>query len=256
MAKPARGGNGKFASGGKHNDGATDGVDGAASGATGGTGQPGGGSGDADGSGASGIIEPTRIGNGHDNGNGGSDGGPDGGTRRGRGRPPGSRTRSQKSEISVTTLAGVIAFAHVGLAAAFKAPAWELDDGEAKRLADAAKAVLAHHDTPEISGYAMDWVGLIIACGTVYGPRVAAMRARPVTARPAPPRPAPATPANDPPPAQPGALPTGLDALPHAPPGMEDRPPSAPLADKPTTKTVLVDAPDGSGRKISMEVPG
>jgi hypothetical protein len=246
----------KPANGVNVNGGKTGSGDGAAS-ATGSDSIPGGGSGDGSGDGASGIIEPTRVSGGNGDGNGSGDGGTDSSPRRGRGRPPGSRTRPQKSEISVTTLAGVIAFAHVGLAAAFKAPAWELDDGEAKRLADAAKAVLAHHDTPEISGYAMDWVGLIIACGTVYGPRFATLR----RARPAPqatqrPQAPPATPANQPPPARPDALPTGLDALPHAPPGMQDRPPAAPISEAPTTKTVLVDAPDGSGRKISMEVPG
>lgn len=96
-------------------------------------------------------------------------------------------------------MAEVIAFAHVGIATVFKNDAWSLDDAESRKLADAAAKVLRHHDTPAFSAYAMDWIGLLMVAGNVYGPRVAvtmAARAKPVQ-RPAQAR-APGQPGREP----------------------------------------------------------
>lgn len=77
----------------------------------------------------------------------------------------------------------MIAFAHVGIATILKNDAWALDDGESKRLAEASAKVLRHHDTPAFSAYAMDWIGLLMVAGNVYGPRIAvSMAARPASA--------------------------------------------------------------------------
>lgn len=129
------------------------------------------GSGDNSGDGDGGNVISPKLGNGDgtDNGDGGTGGGE---PRRGRGRPAGSATK-KKAEISVTSLAEVIAFAHVGIATVFKNDAWALDEGESKRLAEAAAKVLRHYDTPAISAQAMDWIGLLMVAGNIYGPRIA-----------------------------------------------------------------------------------
>lgn len=188
--------------------------------APGGDGQPGGGSGDGSGGDGDSVIRPTLNGNGDGNGDGDSAAG-NGEPRRGRGRPRGSGTGQKKSEISVTTLAEVISFAHVGIAAIVKNDVWSLDDGEAKRLADAASKVLRHYDTPAFSAQAMDWVGLIMAAGSIYGPRVAAARSM---------KPAPQ-------PARPTAR-------------QEPQPPTAEQGDG----YVTVTDPLGSGRQIRVQV--
>ncbi len=172
--------NGRFA---KSTDGVSDnGGSGQGSGDTGtGSDNASGGSGNGGSGDGSGIVQPTLDGAGNGNGDGNSDTGGD--TRARRGRPPGSRTRAPKAEISVTTLAEVISFAHVGIATIFKNDAWSLDDGESRRLADAAAKVLKHHDTPAFSAYAMDWIGLLMVAGNVYGPRIAVTVARNSTPR-------------------------------------------------------------------------
>ncbi len=166
MAKPARGSGGKFTAGVSNDGGSGEGGSDTGSGGNGNdSGSGDGGSGDGN------VIRPTLNGGG--DGDGGGDGGPGSGeTRRGRGRPRGSASRP-KTQLDVTTLSEVIAFAHVGLAAMLQNDAWTLDDGESKKLADAAARVLKHHDTPAFSAYAMDWLGLVMVAGNVYGPRVA-----------------------------------------------------------------------------------
>ena len=176
MARQARGSGGNITAGVSANGGSGQGD------APGGSG-PGDGSGDGGGDGDGSIIRPSLSGNGdgNDNGDGGT-----GGDRPKRGRPAGSRTREKKAEISVTTLAEVIEFAHVGLAAVLSDDAWTLDSGECDKLASAAQKVLRHHDTPAFSAYAMDWLGLLMVAGKIYGPRVAHAAAKPPRSTPQP----------------------------------------------------------------------
>lgn len=166
MARKARSGAANNSNGVDGNGGNSEGANAAPGGS-----EPGGGSGDGGSGGDSGDVISPKLGNGDgtDNGDGGT------GTsepRRGRGRPAGSRTQ-KKAEISVGTLADVIAFAHVGLASVLKNDAWALDETECKRLADASAKVLRHYDTPAISAQAMDWIGLLMVAGNIYGPRIA-----------------------------------------------------------------------------------
>lgn len=63
------------------------------------------------------------------------------------------------------------------LAAAVKTPELELDKTEAELLAKNIAAVNAHYGKV-IDPKIMAWTGLIMACGTVYAPRVAAIRLR------------------------------------------------------------------------------
>lgn len=63
------------------------------------------------------------------------------------------------------------------LAAAVKTPELELDKGEGKLLAENIAAVNAFYGKV-IDPKIMAWTGLIMACGKVYAPRVAAISLR------------------------------------------------------------------------------
>lgn len=66
---------------------------------------------------------------------------------------------------------------HVGLASATKTPELELEDKEADTLAQATARVLEEFDfTPSPKTQAI--VGLIVACGTIYGPKAYAVKMR------------------------------------------------------------------------------
>lgn len=64
--------------------------------------------------------------------------------------------------------------AHAGLASAFNAPTLLITDEEAKKIADASQRVARHYKLPSIASETKDWIGLIVALGTVYGPRITA----------------------------------------------------------------------------------
>lgn len=64
--------------------------------------------------------------------------------------------------------------AHVGLSMAFRNPDLELADNEGERLANAIRPVLELYDIPEISAPVQAWLGLIMCCGAIYGPRISA----------------------------------------------------------------------------------
>lgn len=63
---------------------------------------------------------------------------------------------------------------HAGLAVAFNAPKLELDATEGEKLAGAVEKVLRHYNLPDVASETKDWLGLIICCGAIYGPRMAA----------------------------------------------------------------------------------
>lgn len=64
--------------------------------------------------------------------------------------------------------------AHVGLALAFRNPDIELADSEGEKLSNAIARVLRHYDIPDIASETKDWIGLIMCCGAIYGPRISA----------------------------------------------------------------------------------
>lgn len=64
--------------------------------------------------------------------------------------------------------------AHVGLAVAFRSPDLELAETEGEKLAAAVQKVARHYDIPDIASETKDWIGLIICCGSIYGPRISA----------------------------------------------------------------------------------
>lgn len=64
--------------------------------------------------------------------------------------------------------------AHVGLAMAFRAPDLEIHETEAEKLSAALTKVMRHYDIPDIASETKDWIGLIICCGSIYGPRISA----------------------------------------------------------------------------------
>lgn len=62
------------------------------------------------------------------------------------------------------------------LAAIAKVPELELDQSEADALARAVANVARHYNL-KASSKAVDWTGLIMCIGTVYGSRAVAIRA-------------------------------------------------------------------------------
>jgi hypothetical protein len=64
--------------------------------------------------------------------------------------------------------------AHVGLSVAFRSPDLELAETEGEKLAAAVQKVARHYDIPDIASETKDWIGLIICCGSIYGPRISA----------------------------------------------------------------------------------
>jgi hypothetical protein len=63
-------------------------------------------------------------------------------------------------------------------AAFLKVPELELTEGEAKKLGDAAQAVMSYYTDAEIPEEVMLWSNLVMAAGTVYGPRFVAYKIR------------------------------------------------------------------------------
>lgn len=96
-----------------------------------------------------------------------------------RGRKPGTKNSTQKAAnpVTVTGLEKVLYAIHATAASALKAPELELDQTEARNLAEAVAEVQRHYNAV-IDPKMMAWIGLFGVAGTIYGPRVAAMRIR------------------------------------------------------------------------------
>ncbi len=82
-----------------------------------------------------------------------------------------------ENEAGVEALTRALAIVHLGLSVATKTPELALEDQEANTLAIATKNVLVEFDIrpdPKIEAV----FGLIVAAGTVYGPKVYFIRER------------------------------------------------------------------------------
>lgn len=114
------------------------------------------------------TINPAAIGN--DTGSG-DDGGS--GTEQPRAKRA-YRARGSKTPLDLGDFADILIMAHAGFATALNAPNINLTDDEAKRIADATQRVARHYNFPGMAVQTKDWIGLIVALGSVYGPRVTA----------------------------------------------------------------------------------
>lgn len=104
----------------------------------------------------------------------------DGSYRKRRGRRPSASSGSRKSSnnsASLDALTRTIFIAHLGIATATKTPELALEDKESETLAVAVSNVLEEFDIkPNPKAEAI--IGLIIASGSIYGPRIYNIRAR------------------------------------------------------------------------------
>lgn len=104
----------------------------------------------------------------------------DGTFRKRRGRKAGSgNSGSKKANLSASldALSTTLMLVHVGLASATKTPELELEEKEADTLAQATARVLEEFDfTPSPKVQAV--VGLIVACGSIYGPKAIQIKMR------------------------------------------------------------------------------
>lgn len=106
----------------------------------------------------------------------------DGSFRRKRGRKAGNssapRSRTQADySASIDSLARMLGFVHLGIAAAAKTPELVLNDEESKALAGATAKVLEEFDIrpdPKVEAI----VGLVTTAGAIYGPKYYFIRER------------------------------------------------------------------------------
>lgn len=99
--------------------------------------------------------------------------------KRGRRGNNSSSPRNSKAQNTsgIEALTRALAIVHLGLAAATKTPELALDDKEAETLAAATAHVLQEFDIrpdPKVEAC----FALVVACGTVYGPKVYFIRER------------------------------------------------------------------------------
>jgi hypothetical protein len=65
---------------------------------------------------------------------------------------------------------------HAGIAGVTGNEFFAIDESEANALATAAANVQQHYPSAVLDPVTMDWIGLIVTCGTIYGPRIVAMK--------------------------------------------------------------------------------
>ena len=98
-----------------------------------------------------------------------------------RGRPAGARNgEGKRATPSKTTqdLTGLLIVLHLGLSKSLKAEELELDEKEAKSLSDSILRLTELYDIPLPSEKVMAWIMLGKTAGTIYGPRLLAMKLR------------------------------------------------------------------------------
>jgi hypothetical protein len=93
--------------------------------------------------------------------------------RRKRGRPAGSgKSSSAKRSETSRSLDSILFSVHMMGAMWMKIPELMLSEDESKMLANAVNKVTELYDIPILSEKSQAWMGLAIAAGTVYGPRL------------------------------------------------------------------------------------
>lgn len=124
-------------------------------------------------------IDPAIAASGNDNGDSGSDEP----VKRKRGRPAGTttgtKTNTKKNNLSnsVDNLSKTLMLLHLGIASKFNVPEIVIDERESELLSSAAMNMLDQFEI-QIDPKMQAAVGLIVAAGTVYGPRVIAISYR------------------------------------------------------------------------------
>lgn len=121
-----------------------------------------------------------------------------GNQKRGRGRPKGSRNTSgtKQDKETASDLGSILLGLHAMGAAFLKVEELELDEEEATKLGAAINRVNKLYGEIVLSPEQRAWLGLVMCCGTIYGPRFMAYRMRqkkeaakqPVTIDATPPR--------------------------------------------------------------------
>jgi hypothetical protein len=95
---------------------------------------------------------------------------------RGPGRPRGST--GTKGKTLQGSLTGLLYSLHAMGSVILKTPELELTEGEAKKLGDAAQAVMAFYTDAELPEEVVLWANLIMTMGGIYGPRFVAYKIR------------------------------------------------------------------------------
>ena len=148
---------------------------------------------DVDGSGSAGSGGSDNVGSGGSTGNDGTfdpsihvspdKRNADGSYTRKRGRRKGGSNSYRKAkvsenlEVSIQGLTKALVFVHAGLAEATKTPELSITENEGHTLAEASINLMVEFDiTPDPKTQAI--IGMIVAAGMVYGPKVYMIRAR------------------------------------------------------------------------------
>ena len=105
-----------------------------------------------------------------------------------RGRKPGSKNRTTETKTAedlIGDLQGLLYGGHCMLAALAKCPEFELEEEEAKRLAEASMKVMKHYEYT-VNPTTLAWCQLGFVGLQVYGPRVALIMNKKPEAKPVP----------------------------------------------------------------------
>lgn len=98
-----------------------------------------------------------------------------------RGRPRGSRnvtTTAKQTKQTSSDLTGLLMGLHMMGAELLKIQELNLDESEAKRIAEALARLQSLYDMPVLTEKQMAWSNLVMACFAVYGTRIAAYKLR------------------------------------------------------------------------------
>lgn len=101
--------------------------------------------------------------------------------RKRRGRPAGSKNAAKSASSRKETsqdLTAILMGLHMMGAAFTKIPELELEESEAKKLGDALARVNELYNGILLTDKQRAWIGLAMAAGTIYGPRLVAHKMR------------------------------------------------------------------------------
>jgi hypothetical protein len=76
--------------------------------------------------------------------------------------------------VDLGDFADILLTAHAFMANTFHSPKVLITEEESRKLAEASQRVARHYDMPAVAQQTKDWIGLGLAIGAVYGPRVSA----------------------------------------------------------------------------------